>query len=209
MSTNYNLVIKSEKHLQKMILEFVTYCYDVHKKMWDKIWEKEDFLDIAEWVNKKMKISFEKERDIIDECIWIISKDSPRANHLRVIISFIYQSKDVERAINYCSPIIKTILRTSVERTDLKELKEVTKAYLSVIDNFRKIYIDKKIKNKIEEVELIIKKFNEISWGKKKQLKSVKENDDRVFLINSIVKNLENTIERLKNVFVVVTTNEE
>ncbi|MGL5522184.1 MAG: hypothetical protein ACRDAW_02860 [Metamycoplasmataceae bacterium] len=208
MSTNYKLVLASEKKLKKLVFDFISFCYETHKCMWEKIWERKEFFDVFDWVNKRVLLAQEMERDLVDECIWIISKDSPRANHLRIIISFIYQTKDIERAINYASSIMKTISRTSISLKELEMIKDLIEKYLKTMKELISLYDSKVNSSKFETSEIIVSNFSDFAWSINKPLKSkIKDDlhdDDKYFLLYTIMKNIENSIGRLKNIFHVI-----
>ncbi|MCF0218110.1 MAG: hypothetical protein HUJ42_03675 [Malacoplasma sp.] len=97
MVINFFSLEKSEFELKQNFLEFLDMCYRNYAKVFGIL--KEDKINdeiISEFLNKKMTVR-DKKRDIRDDCIWIISKDQPRANHLRFIIAVLYASWDLQR----------------------------------------------------------------------------------------------------------------
>lgn len=97
MAINFYSLEKSEYELKQSFLEFVDMCYRYHVKA-SEILKQETISDesVSVMLSKKTKAK-EKKRDIKDDCIWIISKDQPRANHLRFIVAILYSSRDLER----------------------------------------------------------------------------------------------------------------
>ncbi|BAC44721.1 hypothetical protein D8X55_01515 [Malacoplasma penetrans] len=97
MAINFYSLEKSEYELKQSFLEFVDMCYRYHVKACE-ILKQETISDesVSVMLSKKTKAK-EKKRDIKDDCIWIISKDQPRANHLRFIVAILYSSRDLER----------------------------------------------------------------------------------------------------------------
>ncbi|MGL4343542.1 MAG: hypothetical protein ACRCRZ_03185 [Metamycoplasmataceae bacterium] len=212
MATNYNLVLESEKKLKKMILNYVKYCGETHKRMWNKVWNVVDNHTNIDSVYRKIKTSESMERDLIDECIWIISKDSPKTNHLRIIVSIIYQAKDIEIAITYALSMIKIIDRKQINIEDLTILEPLVKRYLEVIDELWDLYKDNKLKEKNETAKEISHNFLELSFSVNKTLKekySQKDIEDKYFPLSMIIKNIESTIERLKTIFSIISYNDE
>lgn len=208
MAINYNSMIKSEKELSKSIINYVSFCEEVHTKLWNKIKEGIDYNQIIDSIERKIKKSDYMESDLIDECIWIISKDTPRANHLRKIVSFIYQTKDIERAISYSLTIIKTISRNNLEINKLKNIEKIVIDYLKLISSFIKLYKDKKENDKFEKAEELTLVFQKSSHEVSKKIKK-EINIEKYLAINIIIKNIESTVERLKSIFAIVNYNEE
>ena len=61
MSTNYNILLKSEKKLRTLISEYLTIVYDIHRKLWtdaDKYIEgKADIDSIYDNCSRRLKRS--------------------------------------------------------------------------------------------------------------------------------------------------------
>lgn len=205
MATNYNALIKSEKNLKKMVLEFLEYSFSTHEKLWTYIFSDIERYEILDSIQTRAKESKERERDLLDECIWTISKDDPRANHLRFIISIIYSGKDISKATDYSFSIIKTFVRKQISKEQIFMLKELVESYLKSFSIYIKMYKSEKIKDKFDETEKIYLEFLEISHDITKKIrKDLTElsNELDYFPISQIVKNIESTIECLKSVFV-------
>ena len=97
MAINFFSLEKSEFELKQSFIEFLEMCYRYHVKA-SEILKNNEISDemVSEMGIKKMKAK-EKKRDVKDDCIWIISKDQPRANHLRFIVAILYSARDLER----------------------------------------------------------------------------------------------------------------
>ena len=109
MSTNYNILLKSEKKLKELTVSYLALIHEIHQKLWndvDKHVSSEDISLIFDNTERRQKRSLVMEDELLDECIWTISKDDPRANHLRFIISVICSTKDLTRASEYSQSIL-------------------------------------------------------------------------------------------------------
>lgn len=205
MATNYNALIKSEKNLKKMVQEFLEYSLSTHEKLWEYIFSNIDGNEIIDSIQIRVKESEQIERDLLDECIWTISKDDPRANHLRFIVSIIYSGKDIAKATDYSFAIVKTFVRKEIGNEHIVLLKELVLTYLQSFKNFIKMYKSDKIKDKFDETEKMYLDFIEFSHNVIKQIRkdlTKESNELDYFPISQIVKNIESTIERIKSIFV-------
>lgn len=97
MAINIYSLVKSEVDLKNNFLEFFSMCQRMCLRALNEIQSKEISEDaIEKFLSYKIRAN-EKKRDIRDECIWTISKDQPRASHLRFIIAILYSIRDLER----------------------------------------------------------------------------------------------------------------
>ena len=153
MSTNYNILLESEKKLKELIIEYIHLVHEIHFKLWRDIEkDKDELRSVLDNVERRLQKSKVLEEELLDECIWTISKDDPRANHLRFIISIIYATKDLSRACEYAKAIAKLIVRKSFKVEWIKYLKPVSKLYLDQIESLLKIY-QSNIDDKFEKIE--------------------------------------------------------
>ena len=191
MATNYNSLITSEKNLKKMVFEFLEFSLSTHTKLWKYILREEDGHKIIDSIAVRVKEAEQKERDLVDECIWTISKDDPRANHLRFVISIIYSAKDIAIATSYSLAIAKMV-------------QDLSKNYLELLQKYIKIYKDKKIKDIFEQTEKMYSEFIELSHEAIKNIRTELTKEDNeldYFPISQIVKSMEGTVERIKSIF--------
>ncbi|MDK2819361.1 MAG: hypothetical protein KFW07_00845 [Mycoplasmataceae bacterium] len=204
MATNYNTLIESEKNLKKMVVQFLEYSYSTHEKLWKNIFTFEDGNKIIDSMEVRLKEAEQRERDLLDECIWIISKDNPRANHLRFIISIIYTTKDITKTASYPLYIAKTFVRKKIDIIQISKIKEMTESYLKLFEKYIKIYQNDKIKDKFDEVEKMYLEFIEFSHEINKKIRAELTEEDLeidYFPISQIIKLIEGTIEHVKNIF--------
>ena len=201
MSTNYNILLESEKKLKELIIEYIHLVHEIHFKLWRDIEkDKDELRSVLDNVERRLQKSKVLEEELLDECIWTISKDDPRANHLRFIISIIYATKDLSRACEYAKAIAKLIVRKSFKVEWIKYLKPVSKLYLDQIESLLKIYqsnIDDKFE-KIEELNVSYEtSLEKIYVSNKKQL----SDEIAFFRINQVSRLMASTIERIQSIF--------
>ena len=204
MATNYNSLITSEKNLKKMVFEFLEFSLSTHTKLWKYILREEDGHKIIDSIAVRVKEAEQKERDLVDECIWTISKDDPRANHLRFVISIIYSAKDIAIATSYSLAIAKTFVRKQVNQNHIIMIQDLSKNYLELLQKYIKIYKDKKIKDIFEQTEKMYSEFIELSHEAIKNIRTELTKEDSeldYFPISQIVKSMEGTVERIKSIF--------
>ncbi|MGL6125346.1 MAG: hypothetical protein ACRC1F_02525 [Metamycoplasmataceae bacterium] len=204
MATNYNALIKSEKNLKKMVVDFLDYSYETHSKLWNYIYSEEDGHKLIDSISINTKESEQKARDLVDECIWTISKDDPRANHLRFIISIIYCSKDIEKSISYSLSIAKIFVRKQISNEQILMIKKVVKNYLDLFSEYIEIYKKQKIKDVFDLTEKMYFDFIEHTHETTKKIRRELTKDDHeldYFPISQIIKSIESTLERIKSIF--------
>ena len=95
--TNYKHLKQEEKELVnsfKTFLKNVLFFFEKQYKSFILKGNAEEMLD--ESIDMDKKYSSEC-RDILDDCIWFIQKNEPRANHLRLIVALINSLNDIKR----------------------------------------------------------------------------------------------------------------
>lgn len=201
MSTNYNILIKSEKKLKELISEYVFLLLEIHTKLWKDVFLNEKNLNVVlDNCERRLKRSNVMENELVDECIWTISKDDPRANHLRFIISIIYSTKDLSRACEYSQSMAKIIVRNKFDKNSLSLFKPCSKFYLDHIEQMIKIYKSssndkfEKLNQKNSEFEFNIEKFQ------KEIRKSFEKNEVMQYHAMQICRLIISTIERLQTI---------
>ena len=205
MSTNYNILLRSEKQLKKLIIEYLDLTQKIHTKFWKELNEtdKENYGIILDNTERRIKQAFLMEEELIDECIWTISKDGPRANHLRFIVSIIYCAKDLTRACEYSQSIIKIIMRRNIDKNNLKPIQPIVTSYLDLIAKIIKIYSSNH-EDKIEKVDEITLEFETKLDEYETKLREEFKNDPNqitYLYVSQIIRFINSTIERIKSVF--------
>lgn len=218
MAINFFSLEKSEYELKQSFLEFLDMCYRYHLKACESL--KQDSISDAsvnEMAAKKVKAR-EKKRDIKDDCIWIISKDQPRANHLRFIVAILYACRDLERIAEQAYNIVWYSRKIwSLENTALsKTLKEIVINTLERSNEFFKNMItilrsDSDYSKYFEEVKTLIQNFrNEYKTILSKALLSSSFKDieskkinhlDFIFSFSIVMKYIDRTIDHLWSIY--------
>lgn len=206
MSTNYNILLKSEKKLKNLILSFTLLAHEIHKKLWI---DAEKYVDsnlhiIFDNAERRLKRSKDLEDELLDECIWTISKDDPRANHLRFIISIIYSTKDISRACEYAQSIAKIIVRSHLSQNIINTLNPLKELYLKYIEDVIKLS-ESKLENKIDSFDEMNIEFESEYEKFLKVIRKNYENDDVVqYQVIQISRLIFSVIEKIQSVFLII-----
>ena len=145
-------------------------------------------------------------RDIRDDSIWIISKDQPRASHLRFIIAILYSIKDNERISQYAYNVAKWInkyplslnMRSSIPLL-LKKSNLFFQKIINVVSSDSVNEYETEIKKDALEYRSFYKEFVK-GMIKKNNLNS-DESIDMYFNISLIFKCFERTVDHLLEIF--------
>ncbi|MGL4617164.1 MAG: hypothetical protein ACRCUM_02900 [Mycoplasmoidaceae bacterium] len=201
MPSNYNTLLSSEKELSDLFFENLEHLLKIHKFLWVSIKEDKKKEKIKEKIAFYTEESIKKCKDILDDCVWIISKDQPRANHLRFIISMIHSVKDMEALSKYPNKIL-AIYSDQIKIT--KSLDKLVKSYLEIFQEVIKMLKQKQVevnyKKSMELKENFLKIYNDFIQNEL-NLKSNKLNSKNFLDIYNIVKALDKTIDHLFNLF--------
>ncbi len=203
MSTNYNILLKSEKKLKELILSYILLMHEIHKKLWldTNKYINDNLHIIFDNVERRLKRSKDMEDELLDECIWTISKDDPRANHLRFIISIIYSAKDISRSCEYAQSIAKIIVRNNINQNVIKNFMPFSKLYLEYIENVIKLN-NGSSNNKIDLFdELNINFENKYEKFQKEINKNFDKDEVIQYQLNQISRLIFSVIEKLQSIF--------
>lgn len=206
MSTNYNILIKSEKKLKSLILSFSLLAHDIHRKLWvdAEKYANTNLHMVFDNAERRLKRSKDLEDELIDECIWIISKDNPRANHLRFIISIIYSTKDISRSCDYAQSIAKIIVRSHLSQQIINTFTPLKNLYLKYIENIIKLS-ESKIDNKSDAFDELNVEFESEYEKFLKIIRKSYDNDDVVqYQVIQISRLIFSVIEKLQSVFLII-----
>ncbi len=213
MATNFFSLEKSEFELKQSFLEFANMCYKHHLKACEILKENEisDAI-VSDMALKKTKAK-DKKRDIKDDCIWIISKDQPRSNHLRFIVAILYSSRDLERIAeqaynivwysrriwlltnNKLSKMLKKIVIKSLENSNLffKSMLEIFKSdsdYSKYLEEVKTLVTNCRVEYK----SILSNALKEVSLGSASQV-------DFIFSFSVVMKYIDRTIDHLWSIF--------
>lgn len=206
MPTNYKILLESEKKLSSLLIEYFDYVKYMHSRVWElalsnvRETEENNLVSISERRMTKSKLMSE---NLSDECIWIISKDEPRANHLKYIISIIQNSKDLEMASEYSKKIAKKIYWKKISVENLSKLKPLVDKYLKVFDDSMKIFNSKSI-TKYEEITKVFDNYEDFEYKFAKNMKiEFKDNYEETdyFVLSRLIKHMSSTITRISTIF--------
>ncbi|MBR3259388.1 MAG: hypothetical protein IKG09_01360 [Mycoplasmataceae bacterium] len=204
MSTNYNILLKSEKKLKKLLFSYLFHVYEIHQKLWrdtEKYIGQNENL-ILDNIERRLKRSSDAEDELLDECIWTISKDDPRANHLRFIIFIIYSTKDLSRACEYTQSIGKIIVRNNFSKKTIDIIKPLFKLYLKHIEQIIELHNDEMENFNLENFDDLTSQFEEKFEEIQKEIKKQFSNDEFIhYKIMQIERLISSTIERIQSTF--------
>ena len=206
MSTNYNILLKSEKKLKDLILSYILLMHEIHKKLWADAnkYINDNLHIIFDNVERRLKRSKDMEDELLDECIWTISKDDPRANHLRFIISIIYSTKDISRSCEYAQSIAKIIVRNNINQDVIKNFMPLSKLYLEYIENVMKLN-NGTSNNKLDLFdELNINFENKYEKFQKEINKSFGKDEVIQYQLNQISRLVFSVVEKLQSIFLTI-----
>lgn len=98
MPINFDTLKTSEDGLRKLFLEFFNHVLESQDYLLKKFASSKSLSTVAyNYIANRERIANQYEAKILDEACWIISKDQPRAAHLRYIIAMLRSIKDLER----------------------------------------------------------------------------------------------------------------
>lgn len=134
MAINYLSLAKSELELNESFLSLIVLCRKMYVKLATMIDNKiitQESLDKMEEYHNRVN---ENRRDIRDDCIWIISKDQPRASHLRYIIAVLYSIKDIERMSDYAYIISRILKKEKITKEMVAKLSSLLSKSIEFYD---------------------------------------------------------------------------
>ncbi|WP_033159957.1 PhoU domain-containing protein [Mycoplasmoides alvi] len=216
MAINYGTLKQSEKELISKFYDYLEHTYQMHLKVLEALDSYEDLIN----KNKLLQEIYEMEKmsniihsDLLDESVWIISKEQPQASHLRFVIAIINSINDLERICDYANNLSKFLDRNlTIYTPALKVLKNLEN---KAIINYQKVFDFFKQNDASEAHKYVLelqKKFwNEYSMSLK-TLKNIYVNENEVFNNNNnntteyfielilAIKNIERIMDHVMNV---------
>lgn len=98
MAINFDTLKTSENYLRGMFLKFYNHVLESQNYLYSKFKSNKKLNQTNyNWIYKNEVKANQYEAQILDEASWIISKDMPRAAHLRYQIAIIRSIRDLER----------------------------------------------------------------------------------------------------------------
>ncbi|MCQ2747891.1 MAG: hypothetical protein MJ223_01255 [Mycoplasmoidaceae bacterium] len=139
MAINFDTLKTSEENLQNMFLKFFDHVIVSQQYLLNEFKKAKSLSkDKYEHILDAEKKANQYEAQILDETSWIISKDMPRAAHLRYLIAIIRSIKDLERMADFVERI-STILY--LHKNIDKPIHDIICQLMSASHNFStKIY---------------------------------------------------------------------
>lgn len=202
MAINYNSLIDSELKLKDYFFNFIELNYSLHKRVWELILKNTLNEESIEEIIHNEEMSNNFERDILDECVWIISKDQPRASHLRFIISIIYSAKDLERISDYAVNIAKHFIGAKISKEEKEIFNNISTEYISTMKKIISLIKKENATSYYQEGKQVKKNFCDFYSQQFEKLVKSKNKDiahlDRVFYV---LKSIDRTIDHFFNVF--------
>lgn len=214
MAVNYGNLKKSETELIQKFYEYLDHTYQMHRTVLKALEEFQNPQQLKTEIQKIYeleKISNITQADLLDECTWIISKDQPRASHLRFVIAIINSINDLERICDYANNIAK-FLERSTNSLDpgaielVKELESIAvDSYHKIFNHFREHDANETYKYAEELQETFstayIEKFKEIRSTYIKNAVNMTD-DESKFFVNLILafKNVERILDHVTNI---------
>lgn len=198
MSINFISLKKSESELNNNFSSLIELTRKMGVRLYSIIENKKVTQeDIDKIESYKSRIT-ELRHDIRDDCIWTISKDQPRANHLRFIIAILYSLKDIERISDYLWDIVKTLKKEKISIDMINNLEQLMKNSIVFFDKVIETLNDESLNSYEDEIYSMFSKFRE-------SYKLFLTNTVKTFAKKSIVnKNIEKYIEYYFNFSVVI-----
>lgn len=148
MSANYGLVRESERELTRNLLKFYRHVKNNWKDLISSLSKNttisnEEYQKFQKDENKSNRM----EADILNECIWSISRNQPVANHLRFAVSIIYSISDLERMADYIINSVNIIRQNNFNKEAISIIRESFKlSYKCMSDLLKPLETKDKIK---------------------------------------------------------------
>lgn len=139
MTNKYQSIKEDEKNIFKNFINcfeaILLEINDIYEKF-KKQYNSEKLFDEA--------LKFDQQNilvtnDIIDDCVWLIQKNEPRANHLRFFIAIISSCNNLKRSSAYIVNFAKFYYKEN-EHINEHYLKEITKIFELTITHLNKLF---------------------------------------------------------------------
>lgn len=205
--TNYtNLKLEEREIMEhfKVFLNEVIEFYEDQLKAYIQHKDCEAFFEKAIDTDKR---NLRKSYDLLDECIWFIQKNEPRANHLRLIIAIINSLNDIKRISKYTLAFSNFYFKEGEDRNDFIVGKIEQLGHLSVatMKSLYELIIEFELDKISERAKKIFENF--ILEYKEKYVNSINEsihlhNGNTRFIARTIivVKNFDRSVDHVMNI---------
>lgn len=206
MAINFLSLEKSEIELKQNFVEFLNLCYKMHSKIDEVLKDDEQKKDIIEIMSDFKSKAKEKKRDVRDDCIWILSKDQPRANHLRFIIAILYSIRDLERIAEQCYNIVWYFTNSNMNKSLKKIVTKTISVSKTIFKNMKKIFEEKDVTKHTESVKKYANEFKEtyrktLADAMKNSPDSNEEETEYIYTFSIVMKYIDRTIDHLWSIY--------
>ncbi len=204
--TNYGQLKAEEKEIintfKSYLLESLNFFEATFNGFMDKVNADELFDDAIEKDKKLIRTG----RDILDDCIWFIQKNEPRANHLRLIIAIINSLNDVKRLSSHTVTLAKFNSKC-VEEIDKHSYEVLGAMGKNTISTNKKLYalIDKfDLENMKKNAKSIfqehIQEYKNNFYASVRNFLQSKQQEK--FIANAVIvlKNFDRTVDHMMNI---------
>lgn len=167
MNQNYEILKHDEKNVMNAFYDCFLNIIKFFKKQIDLIskdintdennWEKIFDLALSEDDRNIRNI-----RDILDECIWLIQKHEPRANHLRLLIAIINSLNDLKRMSSYIVTFTKFFVKSSTKLQNeqiKKNIIDIGIFCLGYVNEYYSIISKSDLEDIMEKATVLFDKF--------------------------------------------------
>lgn len=206
---NYRYLKQEEKELVNKFKDFLTTVLDFYENSFNIFSKKNSLADSDEAYDDAIQQdnkNITNCRDILDDCIWFIQKNEPRANHLRLIVAIINSLNDVKRISSYTVKMSKYCYKMLSEMDDdtVKIIYNIGLLTIKTSKQLLKIICEFNLDEMKNESRKIFEQY--VDKYKKMFYESIKitldKKQDAQFVANSIIviKNFDRTIDHLMNI---------
>lgn len=206
MAINYQSLKISEKELQNYFMSYAKHILNMQEILLKLL---KDEKAITPSIFKKVETMENKanefEAEIMNECIWVISKDMPRANHLRFIIAIINSIKDLERMADYVIASVAIFYKSKQPKEMYRWGNQVwQKAHILFRAAYNQLLISTKNNGEFYR-KVVVPSYNKFAKEYKNILKQVfaylsKAKNHPAFQILDIFRDAERTASHMTNI---------
>ncbi|QGZ97623.1 PhoU family transcriptional regulator [Mycoplasma sp. NEAQ87857] len=158
MAINFTLLKKDEKIIKKQFMDYVAHSITMNQHLINVINQINSNLTNDESFVKIYNLEQESNhmhQTILDDAVWLISKEQPIANHLRYFISIINSLFDIERICDYSDRIAR-FLEKEINKTSNYEYDLMISLITQVVEFGQMIY-DALDSHNVEQIYLELK----------------------------------------------------
>ncbi len=188
MATNYPLLKESKNDLFDEISRFFEHIVKMNKKVFET-YKNEN--TINEEVLKEISNDEEQSdilyEDALNSSIWIIQTNSPRAGHLRFIVSCMNSAKELEKASDYIYDVALFLNKVKLDDELNKNFMKSFEKCIYIVSNAYELFLNKEMSETKKEIKQLLREYEAFV---KEQIKSTIHCLSR----DNIIDEQENTI---------------